>query len=322
MSAALIGDIGATNARFAVLRDGEPEATKVLQVAAFPSLGDAIQAYLSALPAAGLPMPDRAALAVAGPVTGDMLSFTNHPWSFSISELKQRFGFHRLDVLNDFVALALAVPHLGETGRRQIGSGEPAEGAPIGIIGPGTGLGVSILVPVQGGGKTHWIPIASEGGHVTLPSVTAREAAIVDALHAAGRTHVSAETLICGQGLVTLYETLAIVDGATSDDLKPADVTRRALEGRDPRATEAVAIFCALLGTVAGNLALTGGTRGGVFIAGGIVPRLGELFDQSDFRERFLAKGRMRSFLEPIPTYLITQELAAFPGLAALVRGS
>jgi len=319
MDSALIGDIGATNARFALLLDGAVTAIRVLEVAAYPSLGDAIHAYIEGVGHDGLPNPSRGALAVAGPVTGDFLSFTNHPWSFSIAALKRDLGFDRLDIVNDFVALAMAVPHLGAGDRRQIGEGAPAAGSPIGIIGPGTGLGVSILMPVDSGPSTRWITIPSEGGHVTLAPVTEREAAIIQWLHRTGRPHVSAETLICGEGLSKLYTVLSALDGIAAPHLQPSDVTARALKRGDPVAIEAVNVFCALLGTVAGNLALTAGSRGGVYIAGGIVPRLGELFDRSEFRARFVAKGRMRSYLEPIPTYLITEEFPAFVGLAALV---
>jgi glucokinase len=320
MNSALIGDIGATNARFGLLIDGKQSHVSVLEVAAYPSLGDAILAYFDGLKSGGAARPRRGALAVAGPVTGDFLSFTNHPWSFSISALTRALELERLEIVNDFVALAMAVPHLTDRDRRQIGPGEPVAGTPVGVIGPGTGLGVSIVVPDGRGPKPRWIPIASEGGHVTLPAVTEREAAVVNLLHRDGRAHVSAETLICGQGLSTLYDLLSALDGAPPATLQPAEVTTRALAGGDKRAIETVGLFCAMLGTVAGNLALTAGARGGVYIAGGIVPRFGDVFDRSEFRERFVAKGRMRRYLEPIPTYLVTEDLPAFRGLTALLE--
>jgi glucokinase len=321
MELALIGDIGATNARFAVLQDGTPTAIKVLPVAAYASLQDAITAYFEGLDKDDLRRPQVGALAVAGPVTGDYLSFTNHPWSFSISSLAKEVGLTHLDVINDFVAVALAVPRIGPSARRQVGEGSSVAGAPVGIIGPGSGLGVSIVVPVdEKNGTTRWVPLSGEGGHVTLPPVTERETALVAWLHRTGRSHVSAETLICGKGLTTLHAGLSALDGIAPTHLEPADVSRRAISGEDQIAVEAVEIFCALLGTVAGNLALTAGTRGGVFIAGGIVPKMGTFFDHSQFRPRFVAKGRMRTFLEPIATYVITEEFPAFLGLAELVE--
>jgi glucokinase len=323
MELALIGDIGATNARFAVLQDGVPTSIKILPVAAYASLQDAIAAYFDGLDKADLRRPKIGALAVAGPVTGDYLSFTNHPWSFSISGLTHDVGLTHLDVINDFVAVALAVPRIGPDARRQVGPGESVAGAPVGIIGPGSGLGVSIVVPVdEKGGTTRWVPLSGEGGHVTLSPVTEREIDLVAWLHRTGRSHVSAETLICGKGLTTLHAGLSALDGIAPTHLEPADVSRGAISGADPIAVEAVEIFCALLGTVAGNLALSAGTRGGIFIAGGIVPKMGEFFDHSQFRPRFVAKGRMRTFLEPIATYVVTEEFPAFLGLAELVESS
>jgi glucokinase len=323
MESALIGDIGATNARFAVLQDGIPTSIKILPVASHASLQDAIAAYFDGLDKADLLRPKIGALAVAGPVTGDYLSFTNHPWSFSISGLAKDAGLTHLDVINDFVAVALAVPRIGPTARRQVGPGSSVAGAPVGIIGPGSGLGVSIVVPVdEKDGSTRWVPLSGEGGHVTLSPVTEREIALVAWLHRTGRSHVSAETLICGRGLTTLHGGLSALDGVSPTHLEPADVARGAISGTDPIAVEAVEIFCALLGTVAGNLALTAGARGGIFIAGGIVPKMGEFFDHSQFRPRFVAKGRMRTFLEPIATYVVTEEFPAFLGLAELVESN
>jgi glucokinase len=319
MKTALIGDIGATNARFAILRDGKPTAIQVLPVASYASLGDAIEAYFTGLEGGEI-RPKLGAVAVAGPVTGDYLAFTNHPWSFSISGLTKDLKFDHLEVINDFVAVALAVPRIGPEVRRQVGAGAPVAGAPVGIIGPGSGLGVSIVVPVNEGEYTRWVPLAGEGGHVTLPPVTDREASLVAWLHRTGRQHVSGETLICGRGLTTLYAGLAALDGIAHAPLQPADVSNLALSGQDPIAVEAVEIFCALLGTVAGNLALTAGALGGVYIAGGIVPKLGDFFDRSQFRPRFVSKGRMRSYLEAVPTYVVTEPFPAFLGLAELVE--
>jgi glucokinase len=322
MELALIGDIGATNARFAVLQDGIPTSIRVLPVVSYASLHDAIVAYFEGLDHADLRRPTIGALAVAGPVTGDYLSFTNHPWSFSIAGLAKDLGLKYLDVINDFVAVALAVPRLVPDDRRQVGTGESVAGSPVGIIGPGSGLGVSIVVPVDDGNVTRWVPLSGEGGHVTLPPVTEREVALVAWLHRTGRSHVSAETLICGKGLTTLHAGLSALDGIAPTPLEPADVSRRAISGEDPVAVEAVEIFCALLGTVAGNLALTAGARGGIYIAGGIVPKMGEFFDHSQFRPRFASKGRMRTYLEPIATYVITEAFPAFLGLAELVESS
>jgi glucokinase len=322
MEPALIGDIGATNARFAVLQDGVATLIKVLPVASYASLHDAIQAYFEGLDEGGQKRPKIGAVAVAGPVTGDFLSFTNHPWSFSISGLERDLNLDHLDVINDFVAVALAIPRIGPESRRQVGSGAAKAGAPVGIIGPGSGLGVSIVVPVEESWGTRWVPLSGEGGHVTLSPITDREIALVAWSHSIGRAHVSAETFVCGKGLTTLYSGLCALDGVARPALQPAEVAGRAIRGEDPIAVEAVDIFCELLGTVAGNLALTAGARGGIYIAGGVVPKMGEHFDKSQFRPRFVAKGRMRTFLDPIPTYVITEEFPAFLGLAELVESN
>jgi glucokinase len=189
--------------------------------------------------------------------------------------------------------------------------------APVGIIGPGSGLGVSGLVPAPSG--TEWVPLPSEGGHVTMAPITARESAVLD--HMRRRyDHASAERALSGPGLVNLYATLAEIDGVPAKPFTPPQVTDPAIGAAEPLCREAVEMFCAMLGTVAGNLALTLGARSGVYIAGGIVPKLGAVFDSSLFRERFEAKGRFRHYLAGIPTYVITHPVPAFIGLAGLLR--
>lgn len=319
----LVADLGATNARFALSRPDGIGDVRIMPVSSQPSLADAIAAYLDAVRPARAPR--RAAIAIACPITGDRVTLTNHDaWSFSIRELRDAFGLDRLAVINDFTAVALAVPHLGAGDRQQIGGDAPVAGAPIGVIGPGTGLGVSGLVPAasgtEQGAAARWTALAGEGGHVTLPATTAREAAVVELL---GRRfgHVSAERALSGMGLSNLYEALSIISGEDDPRARePAEVTEGARAG-DPVCREAVTMFSAMLGTVAGNLALTLGARGGVYIAGGIVLRLGPLFDAALFRERFEAKGRMRqAFLAAIPTYVITNPLPAFLGLRAVLE--
>lgn len=308
----LIADIGGTNARFALLRGGPAEDVRILRCADHPTMEDAAEAYLSGLPASE--RPRRAALCVAGPVTGDRFSMMNHIWTFSRAEAERRLGLDRLVLVNDFTAMALSLPHLGPGDRRQVGTGEPAAGHPAAVLGPGSGLGVSGLVPHGG----DWIPLAAEGGHVTAPAVTDREAAVLSHLRLR-YPHVSAERVVSGMGLQNLYEAVSALDGQEPAVLSPAEISEAAIAGTDPACREALEMFCGILGTVAGNLALTLGARGGVFIAGGIVPRLGDFFDRSAFRARFVEKGRSRPFLEPIPTYVVTHPLPAFLGLRSLL---
>ncbi len=317
----LIADIGATNARFALLDDGlqhgSPEAIRVFSVQSYPGLDDAIDGYLSAT-AVSADAITRAAICVAGPVQGDQVAMTNHPWDFSQNNIRERFGLIDLRVLNDFTAMALSLPRLKAGDRRQIGGTAPTKDGPKAVLGPGTGLGVSGLISTSNNPHHQvWQPLSGEGGHVTLPAMTDREAAILHTERE--RTgHVCAEDFLCGRGLVSLYHAVCATDGLTPPrNLIPADVTNRALDNSDPVAVETVELFCGWLGSVAGNLTLTLGATGGVYIAGGIIPRLGAFFDRSPFRDRFQQKGRFEDYLAPIPAYVVTHEFPAFLGLMA-----
>ena len=311
--AGLIADIGATNARFALVQpDGKTTRARTYRTNDYPSLTDAIDAYFAdeSPPA----RPTQAVLAVAAPITNDNVAFTNHPWAFSIDTVRQQLKLRRLRVINDFAANAVAVPHLAESDRMQIGAGSPVVGAPIGLIGPGTGLGMSALVPADGG-----TPIQGEGGHVTMAPADAKESAVLDLMRRR-YDHVSAERVLSGAGLVNLYNALCELAGAPAAPFTPAQITNPQTWNEDPRTREATAMFCAMLGTVAGNLALTIGGRGGIYIAGGIVPRLGNVFAESAFRSRFEAKGRFKGYLAAIPTYVITRPLPALLGAAKLLE--
>lgn len=218
-------------------------------------------------------------------------------------------------MINDFTANALAVPHLPADGCLSVGGGTPVAGMPIGVLGPGTGLGVGGVVPSAGG----WIPLAGEGGHVSLPAGDDRESAVLDHLRRRF-DHVSAERVLSGQGLVNLYQTLGEIAGVRTAVLAPAQITAPEVAAADPLARAALAMFCAMLGTVAGDLALTLGARGGIDIAGGIVPRLGSRFAATAFRQRFEAKGRFKPYVAAIPTYIVTDAVPAFRGLIALLE--
>jgi len=309
----LLADIGGTHARFALGQaDGSARDPLVLACRDFPDLTGAVEAYLATV--TNTVAPKRGAFAVASPVIGDTIDMTNHHWSFSVEGVRQALNLDDLTVINDFAAIALAVPHLEDADRVPVGGGTAAPDAPIAVLGPGTGLGVSALVPAEVG----WVPLATEGGHVTMAATTEREDAVIAILRRDG--HVSAEDVISGGGLVNLYRALSELEGESPDGaVTPADVTERALAGACPRSTEALDMFCVLLGTVAADLALSLGARGGVYVAGGIVPRLGDAFNASGFRRRFEDKGRFSSYLAAIPTYVITHELPAFVGLAHLL---
>jgi len=304
----LLADVGGTNARFAwQAGPGAPiEAQRTLPCADYPTIDAAIQAYLGGL---DRPRPQLGAIAIANPVTGDQVRMTNHHWSFSIEALRQSAGLQHLSVLNDFTALALALPGLPTSDKRQVGGGMPMAGQAIGLIGPGTGLGVSGLLPDGRGG---WVPLQGEGGHVTLAAVTPREQVVVNWL-VSQHGHASAERAVSGMGLVDIHRALCVADAAPSPELSAAQISEAALAG-DARCAEALGMMCAFLGTVAGNLALTLGAKGGIYIGGGIVPRLGSWFGGTAFRQRFEAKGRFRDYLTGIPVWVITAALS--PALA------
>jgi glucokinase len=314
----LIADVGATNARFALLdAKGDIGSIRVLTGEDYPSLEKAIQAYLDedrSFSAVSGQRLQAAALAIAGPVSGQQVALTNHPWSFSIEELRARLAVERLLVVNDFAAVAAAIRSLKPHDRNQVGGGSPVAGAPIGVLGPGSGLGVGGVIPT----RSESYALSGEGGHATMAPVTARESIVLD--HMRRRyEHVSAERVLSGPGLVNLYNTLAEIDGVPAAAYSPAQIADPQIGIRDPRCREATDMFCAMLGTIAGNLALTLGAHGGIYIAGGIVPKLGHVFTASRFRERFEDKGRMRPFLMTIPTYVITHPFPAFLGLANLL---
>ncbi|TWI65487.1 glucokinase [Pseudoduganella lurida] len=311
----LLADVGGTNARFALeTAPGQVGHVHVLPCCEHPTLAAALRAYL-ALPdiAAVAPVVKHGAIAIANPVTGDHVRMTNHSWEFSIEAMRGEVGFDVLAVVNDFTALARSLPQLGEQ-KRKVGGGEPVAGTPLGLVGAGTGLGVSGLVPSASG----WTALLSEGGHVSFAPVTEKEVAI---LQFAWREfeHVSAERLISGNGIELLYRAVAHLRGVAPEKLSAADVARRALDGSCSLCDEAIEAFCAMLGTVAGNLAVTLGAQGGVYIGGGIVPKLGERFGRSAFRARFEDKGRMRAYLANVPTYVITAEYPAFLGVSAIL---
>ncbi len=311
----LLADIGGTNARFAwQAAAGQPiEKLRIYRCTEHASLFLAIRRYLSDI---AQPAPAVASIAIANPVTGDLVQMTNHGWSFSVAELRHALGLRRLLVLNDFTALALALPLLTDQDRRQVGGSEAKETASIALIGPGTGLGVSGLLPDGRGG---WVPLQGEGGHVSLAANSPREQQVLSWLDAR-YGHASAERAICGQGLCDLHAALQAIDDAASvpSRLSAADILQAALERGDARCVETVDLFCAFLGSVAGNLALTLGSRGGVYVGGGIVPRLGQVFDRSAFRARFEAKGRFSGFLAEIPVYVIVAPKSpALAGAAA-----
>ena len=310
----LLGDIGGTNARFAILVDAfaDPKSFPIIHTADFATLDDAIQATV--LDKTSL-QPKSAVLAVAGPIDGNEIDFTNSPWVVRPRSMLQTLGLEEIIVLNDFEAQALAVSSLPDNARLKVGGGKPHEGASRVVVGPGTGLGVAGLVRA----RKMWIPVAGEGGHVDLGPRTGRDCAIWPYLKTiAGR--VSAEQVLCGRGLVNLYAAICKVDGAEAPHTDPAAITEAAVHRRDPQSAEAVDLFATYLGRVAGDLALIFMARGGVYIAGGIFQRILPILKAEALRQAFEDKAPHAGLLRDMPLFIITEPLAALSGLATFSR--
>ncbi|KAF1010341.1 MAG: Glucokinase [Burkholderia gladioli] len=308
----LLADVGGTNTHFA-LETGPGEITqiRVYPSAHYPTLTDAIRKYLKDVK---IDRVNHAAIAIANPVDGDQVRMTNHDWSFSIEATHHALGFDTLLVVNDFTALAMALPSLTETQRQQIGGGTHRQHSVIGLMGPGTGLGVSGLIPVD----DRWIALGSEGGHASFSPMDEREDLVMQYARKKW-LHVSFERVCAGPGIEIVYRALAgRYKKCVPANFGTPEIVERAHKD-DAFALEAVDVFCAILGTFAGNLAVTLGALGGVYIGGGVVPKLGDLFLKSRFRERFEFKGRFSDYCANVPTYLIRADYPAFLGVSALL---
>ena len=306
---ALVGDIGGTNARFA-LADVSGKRPVISQIREYPSKnykcgGDAIKTYLADVGAT----PSIAVIAAAGPITKGAVHFTNLGWTFSEDEILH-LGFAKAQILNDFEALALSTQHIPPENRKYLG--EPREGQPnttVAVIGPGTGFGASALVR----GRGHAIAMAAEGGHAAFAPNDDVESEVLRILSRKYNWQVSTERVLSGPGLQNLHEALNEIEGVSEAPCDPSEITARALTG-EKICVRTIERFCLILGSVAGDFALTYGARGGLFIAGGISPSILPILEKSDFRKRFEAKGRFQSYLAAIPTQVILDGHAAFLG--------
>ena len=308
----LLADIGGTFARFTVeVAPGVFEHTASLRCADHADFYAAVTSYLSGVPVGPI---KNAAMAIATPVAGDQVRMTNYHWQFSIEQMRERLQFDNLVVVNDFTALAMALPSLLPHQRRQIGGGVPIARSVVGLIGAGSGLGVSGLIPANDG----WVALGTEGGHTSFSPHDEREVAILQyawRLH----PHVSFERLVSGPGIELIFRALAQRAGRAEEVLSAPEITQRALDRSDPVCVEVIDAFCGMLGTAAANLAVTQGAFGGIYIGGGIVPRLGAYFDQSIFRRRFEDKGRFTDYMQRIPTFVITSGDATLLGASIIL---
>lgn len=317
----LVADIGGTNARFGWVSAPGAPVTQVrkLSVPAFAGPAEAAMAYLAELaqqPGADGRAPRHAAFAVATAVAGDRVAFTNSHWAFSRAAVQAALGLDSLLMLNDFESLAMSLPRLGAGQLRAHGGVLPLAVGTLAVVGPGTGLGVGAVVQTREG---RWVALPGEGGHATLAPADDLESALL--AHVRRQyAHVSAERLLSGIGLPVLHQALAAVGGTPAAALTAAEIVERGAAGSDALCSQTLDVFCALLGGFAGNVALTLGARGGLYIGGGIVPRFADRFFASAFRQRFEAKGRFQPYLAAIPTALITDTLAALSGAAMAIE--
>jgi glucokinase len=310
---ALVADIGGTNARFAIADLSTSELSHIVQFPCSNYSGPAaaIHAYLEQVGQ----RPAYACLAVAAPVTDEMITFTNSNWSFTKTALCQDVGFEEIVVLNDFQALALALPKLRPHELHQIGGDDPPiQGTKV-VLGAGTGIGVAGLV----WSSTGWVPVPSEGGHITLACRNAAEFALTDELRTK-ETHIPVERLVSGPGIADLYSLIASSRGPEPQHLIPHDVLTHALAGTDEVAVETLRLFVNWFGSFAGDAALLLGARGGVYVGGGIAPKILPLLCTGAFRQAFEGKGRMQHYLQPIPIYVLLAEYATLRGAAVCLR--
>lgn len=308
----LLGDVGGTNARLALYADGRLGQITRFEVADHPDPVALFRQFIKT--EAGNEHPGQAVFAVAGPIADDgrSVQITNAPWLLSADGIEAALGLPRVRLVNDFAAIAWSLPRLGEADLMQVGPGAPIPGANRTVLGPGTGLGVAHLVTVDGRPSV----IATEGGHATMAPADPYESAILD--HVRSRFgHVSGERVLAGEGLVNLHHAVTTLAGNAPHAGTAGQVTAHAASGCvDCR--KALELFLSMLGNFAGSLALILDARGGVFIAGGIVPRIADQLAASPFRARFEAKGRHSGRMRQVPTYLIRKQDVAFDGLISL----
>lgn len=319
----LVADIGGTHARFALLdASAMPTQIQNLKTSDFSDLSGAIKAYLSIVrPALVEGLAGHAVISIAAPLAGDRVRMTNAPWDFSIQQTQTDLGLQSLRVINDFEALALAVPTLTASDLQAIGHALPLDTTRTkAIIGPGTGLGMAGVMPVMQNGHTTWHAIPCEGGHASLAPNCESDSALLKAAWELGLRHVCWEDFVSGTGLPLLYQCICHSHGYDYAPKSPADITSGALAMRDEACLATLLAFCDLLGSAAGDLALMTGARSGVYIKGGVLDRVLEtdphFLNASNFRKRFEAKGAYSAYMQSIPTWFITAEQLALRGCA------
>jgi glucokinase len=305
---ALLADVGGTNARFALLDRGTIGPIAHLKVADYDTPADAMAAFLDEQGARA--STAFAVMDVAGPIENNRVTLTNSRWTFDAAELQQRFAFRAVHLLNDFEAMAWSLPALTAHDLVKLGGQEPVAGGPKLVVGPGTGFGASCLM--SNGASS--LAVVTEAGHATLPATSEREAQVI--AHMRNQFgHVSIERALSGSGLENLYRAINAVDGAGAPDRDAASIVPAAVSGRCETSRAALDMFCGLLGNVCGNLTLTFSASGGLYLAGGILPRFVDYLASSSFRNCYEGKGRFASYLRRVPVNIIVTPDTSFAGL-------
>lgn len=335
----LIADIGGTNIRLAqaikkviidssAIGSSQTESSAIdindietYQCKEFASLAEVVAHYIKAKQLDNVTI--NACFAIACPVDKDLISMTNLPWQFSQKELKKVLKLNTLSFINDYTAIAMAIPLLSDLQKVKIGGGRTVAGKPIAVCGPGTGLGVANLVPINVSGTQQWHCISGEGGHIDFAPIDQTEQQVMNFIQGI-KNRVSYEQLLSGYGLEQVYQALLFINEGKevttgNDRLSAKDITTKAIDQTCPTCEQTLTLFCNVLGSFAGNLALIMNSQGGVYIAGGIVPRFIDYLKSSDFRLRFQSKGRLSGITEQTPTYVITEEQPGLLGAAAFV---
>ena len=305
----MVADVGGTNTRIALFDEssGEFQALQTYTNREYARFPDLVLTWMDDLAV----RPERGCIAIASPLDGDQVQMVNMDWSFSRRAFAEETGLATLGWINDFVGNAYALPHLAVADRVELHPGGDGLVKKLAAVGPGTGLGGATVQEMAG----QWLATACEPGHAGLSPGSLEELAVFEAL-LGEFDNIYAELLVSGPGLLRLYRTLAAVRDATGSATTPAEVSSAALEQREPLAVDALSMFCGLLGSVCGDFVLSGGAYGGLYLAGGIVPRMIPFLDDSNFHARFCNKGALTPVLEQVPVYAITAEQPGLLGAA------
>ncbi len=312
----LVADIGGTNARFGIATWSgaglQIEHQRKLPCKEFNTFEGALASYYETLNGARI---NQACIAVAGPINGRFTSFTNLDWTISVSEVSRSFNLQELELINDFAAVACAIPHLVANDLSVISGEDDVANAPIAVVGPGTGLGLAALVP----DGDRWTIMPSEGGHALMPACSELEARVIGLI--SDDVTVSAETLLSGSGIRRIYEALCKLDDSPVELYSPESITRAAVLNSHAQAVATIEMFCLFLGTKCRDAVLTFGAKGGLYLAGGILPAIEQLLKNSDFESRFRSCDTMGSYLEPVKVTLVTSTSAGLIGAASWIGG-